>query len=97
MSDCSAFSPEERVYYNELRKELTADLTYEKISNGYTFIYPKQPLLILKIAEWISLENRCCPFITFSLQVSGEAEKIRLELTGNEEIQQLLRLEINLN
>ena len=76
-----SFNSEERSHYDELRKELTLNLSVEEIPNGYMFIYPNQPSLLLKIAEWISYENRCCPFIKFSLYVSGEADSIRVELT----------------
>lgn len=90
------FNSEERIRYDELRKELTANLTVEKNPAGYTFIYPNHPLMLLKIAEWISYENRCCPFITFSLHVSGQAEKIRVDLTGNEAVKNLSREEFRL-
>ncbi|WP_394542624.1 hypothetical protein [Priestia aryabhattai] len=91
-----AFSSEEKIRYDELRKELTRNLSVEEIPLGYTFIYPNQPTLLLKIAEWISYENRCCPFIKFSLHVSGEADSIKLELTGSKEVKNLLREEFHL-
>lgn len=90
------FNPEERTRYDELRKELTVNLSVEEIPNGYTFVYPNQPSLLLKIAEWISYENRCCPFIKFSLHVSGESELIRLGLTGSEEVKNLVKVEFDL-
>lgn len=90
------FNSEERSRYDVLRKELTENLLIEEIPNGYTFIYPNKPSLLLKMAEWISYENRCCPFIKFSLSVSGEVDSIRLELTGNEEVKNILREEFHL-
>lgn len=92
----SSFNLEERTHYDELRKELTENCTVEEIPLGYTFIYPNQQTLLLKIAEWISYENRCCPFIKFSLYVSGEADSIKLELTGSKEVKNLLKEEFNL-
>ena len=91
-----AFNSEERSRYDVLRTELTKNLSVEEIPNGYAFIYPNHPSLLLKIAEWISYENRCCPFIKFSLYVSGEADSIRLELAGNNEVKKLLREEFRL-
>lgn len=91
-----SFNPEERTRYDELRKELNVSRFVEEIPNGYTFIYPNQPTLLLKIAEFISFENRCCPFIKFSLHVSGESELIRLNLTGSEEVKNLLKEEFYL-
>ena len=92
-----ALNSEERSRYNVLRKELTENKTIEEMPNGYTFIYPNKSSLLLKMAEWISYENRCCPFINFSLIVSGDADSIRLELTGNETVKNLLREEFLLS
>lgn len=63
---------------------MTTTQTVEEMTNGYKFIYPNQPSLLQKIAEWIAYENRCCPFIKFSLYVSEE-------LTGDENVKSLLR------
>ncbi|MGG3891580.1 hypothetical protein [Metabacillus fastidiosus] len=68
----------------------------EEIPLEYTFIYPNQPSSLLKIAEWISYENRCCPFIRFSLYVSGEADSIKLELPESKEVKNLLKEEFHL-
>lgn len=92
----SVFDSEERNHYDELRKELTEAMSVEKITNGYTFIFSNDQTLLLKIAEWISLENRCCPFIKFSLNVSGDSESIRVEMTGNEDVKKLLKEEFQL-
>jgi|SRR3954451_29041 hypothetical protein len=90
------FNSKEKSRYHELRRELTVNLTVEEIQNGYAFIYPNQPSLLLKIAEWISYENRRCPFIKFLLYVSGEADSIRLELTGSDEVKILIKEEFRL-
>ena len=35
------------------------------------------------VAEWLELERRCCPFLTFELRwAAGEDERARLTLTG---------------
>ncbi|KAA0560440.1 hypothetical protein F0342_22785 [Bacillus sp. CH30_1T] len=91
-----SFNSEERIRYDELRKELNVNRSIEELPNGYRFIYPNQPTLLLTIVEWISYENRCCPFIEFSLQVSGEADFIRLDLTGDQAVKDLLKEEFHL-
>ncbi len=92
----TVFGPEEKLHYDELRKELTKNLTVEKTNAGYTFLYPNETELLQKIVAWIAYENRCCPFINFSLYVNGESKFIRLDLTGNETIRKLLQVEFNL-
>ncbi|WP_078380658.1 hypothetical protein [Sutcliffiella halmapala] len=88
-----AFKPEERIRYQELRKELMVDASFEEIPNGYVFYYPNQYSALVKIAEWISYENRCCPFIRFFIYVSGEADLIKVKLTGDEAVKNLLKEE----
>ncbi|WP_230495125.1 hypothetical protein [Pseudoneobacillus rhizosphaerae] len=63
------------------------------MNNGYAIIYPNEFSLLLKMTKWISYENRCFLFINFSLFVSGDVDSIRLELTGNETVKNLLRKE----
>ena len=92
----SVFNSEERKIYDALRKELTETMSVEEGPTGYTFIFPNNQPLLLKIAEWISLENRCCPFIMFSLNVSGDSDAIRVELTGNKDVKYLLKEEFQL-
>ncbi|MEK4010195.1 hypothetical protein [Peribacillus sp. FSL M8-0224] len=93
----SVFNPEERSRYDTIRKDLTKNLSFVKTTSGYTFNFPNQPSLLIKIVEWISFENRCCPFISFSLHVSGESEKIKVELKGNDAVQHLLKEEFHLD
>lgn len=92
----SVFDSEERKHYDALRKELTETMSVEEGPTGYTFIFPNHQTLLLKIAEWISMENKCCPFIKFPLSVSGVSESIRVELTGNEDVKNLLKEEFQL-
>ncbi|UPM56135.1 hypothetical protein [Gottfriedia acidiceleris] len=93
----SVFDQQERIKYDELRKELTTNVKVEKTNSGYTFIYPNHSSILLKIVEWVSFENRCCPFINFSLHVSGESDVVKLDLTGNEATIELLKVEFNLS
>lgn len=45
--------------------------------------------------DWISLERKCCPFLTFTVSASHENEPILLQLTGNEAAKAFLRNELN--
>lgn len=92
----SVFRIEERQRYNQLRTELMANLQIEEMSCGYALFYPNQPSLIMKVAEWMSYESRCCPFLNISLLTCGETENIRVELTGNEIVKNFLREEFSL-
>ncbi|WP_261132069.1 hypothetical protein [Bacillus sp. Marseille-Q3570] len=93
----STISSGERAHYHKLRKESGSYLSVEETLDGYTFCYPNRDELLINIAEWISYENKCCPFIHFSLQVSGESETITVELTGNETVKNLIKEEFRIS
>ena len=52
------------------------------------------PWSVVEIAEWVSLESRCCPFLDFRIDVSGKASAVRLRLSGPKDVKEFLRSEI---
>ena len=65
----------------------------QEIENGYAFRFPNETELIARIAEFISNERLCCPFLTFTLNVFSSDEPISLSLTGPTGTQEFLRAE----
>ncbi|NOU73431.1 hypothetical protein GC098_18725 [Paenibacillus sp. LMG 31458] len=92
----SQIDPLQKTHYFNLRKDLTENLQVEEISCGYTFVFENTPTMLLKIAEWITFENLCCPFIRFSLHISGDDPTIRLDMTGNDQVKSLIQNEFNI-
>jgi hypothetical protein len=35
-----------------------------------------------EVARWVTLERRCCPFLTFALELAPAEDALRLRLTG---------------
>ncbi len=64
-----------------------------EVENGYEFTFPNETELISKIAEFISNERLCCPFLQFSLTIVADREPISLALTGPFGTQEFLRSE----
>lgn len=56
--------------------------TIQEVENGYQFTFSNETELIGKLAEFISNERLCCPFLKFSLTVNAPNEPIALSLTG---------------
>jgi hypothetical protein len=52
-----------------------------EISNGFDFDLGFDQGTFQMAAEWIAMERRCCPFLTFTLEWSGDTP-IMLRLTG---------------
>ena len=65
----------------------------QEVENGYEFAFPNESELITKIAEFISNERLCCPFLNFSLNVFSISEPVYLSLTGPLGSQEFLRAE----
>lgn len=67
----------------------------QDIESGYLFTFPNETELIAKLAEFISNERLCCPFLKFTLSVSQDNEPISLALTGPLGTQEFLREEFS--
>ena len=91
----SALTREERTRSRELRRELAAATVETRAKpNGYSYRYRDDPEIFRKAAEWITLERRCCPFLTFELRWSQGASTPWLELTGPEGTREFLGAEM---
>jgi len=75
----AAISPAERPRYNDLIKRLrTAIQQRNELSDGYTYTLDTQKITLPEVAEWITMERLCCPFLTFQLDVKGDASQLTL-------------------
>lgn len=62
----------------------------QELSNGYAVCYPRESTMIIKFAEFISLERLCCPFLNFELHVESN-HPVRLHLTGPKGVKEFLK------
>jgi len=92
----NVFTPAER----ELHIQTTIQLfqTVQDIheaESGFEFIFPNpnESEVITKLAEFISNERLCCPFLEFTLKIASNNEPISLLLTGPEGTREFLRAE----
>ena len=67
----------------------------QEVGNGYEFRFPNETEYISKIAEFISNERLCCPFLKFTLNVVSNREPVSLSLTGPSGTQEFLRAEFS--
>jgi hypothetical protein len=86
-----AISAVDRPRYRELAKRLhLAVRDRSEIANGYTFQLDSKAITLPQAAEWISIERRCCPFLTFLLSVSANQPYWILTLTGPEGVKPVI-------
>ena len=88
------FTPAQREAHIQTTVELIQSVQrVQEVENGYEFSFPNETALISKIAEFISNERLCCPFLTFNLHIVSNDEPVSLLLTGPIGTQEFLRAE----
>jgi hypothetical protein len=91
--DMTAFSPEERAHYNVLRDRLM-DAVTKTVETPSGFVLSVSAAVTGRdVAEWLSLERRCCPFLDLALHLD-HAGPTRIELSGDPGTKDVLRAEL---
>jgi hypothetical protein len=91
--DLGVFSPSERARYDQLRATLQAAAHVEQANGGYAVRLPGDDETFRAVAEWVLLERRCCPFISFSISFGDSSQPLRVALTGDAVVEEVLRAE----
>jgi hypothetical protein len=90
--DMSAFSMDERQRYQALRtKVMNAIEEVLETPSGFRGRVG-QSVQAGEIAEWMSLERRCCPFLDLGLRLTSDRGQW-LELQGGPDVKELVRAE----
>ena len=93
--DLSGINIHLRRRYEALRVEMrTAVQEARELPDGYAIRFPSEGSIFLAIAEWITLERLCCPFLRFALEMDSEGGPTWLRLTGREGVKEFLRAEL---
>jgi hypothetical protein len=82
---CSLTEPELRERRRNVLEKVKG--VVEEVSekeNGYAYRFPSDGAWITELANLITLEHQCCPFLRFNLTVESGDGPIWLELTGPE-------------
>jgi hypothetical protein len=88
------FTPSQReAHIHNTIELIQAIQAVQNVDNGYEFTFPNESVMISKIAEFISNERLCCPFLNFTLDVLSNTEVVALSLTGPIGTQDFLRVE----
>jgi len=85
----------------ERRAELSARLqklvrAIVPIPDGYIFRLPSNDQTLLEVAEFISFERRCCPFLSFQISLNESDEAVTVQLTGRDGVKEFLAAEFGL-
>jgi len=90
------FTTEERENHMQSTAQLYQSVQdIRESKNGYEFVFPNNSEIIKGLAEFISNERLCCPFLDFTLKVSPNNEPIALVLSGPEGTKEFLQSELH--
>jgi hypothetical protein len=95
--DLSALNDEERARYREFEKLLPPLAKgISEQDNGYTLSFPMTPGNFVLIAEFVTYESRCCPFLSFSLSAISGEEDGSLAITSAPDAKSFIAAELGL-
>ncbi len=87
--DLDVFSAEDNKRHETfLNKALAAIQGVQEVEDGYALSFSSNDFLT--IAEWISLERRCCNFLSFHMRLLGGDELFSLTVSGPTGTKELL-------
>ena len=84
----------QRPRYQELRRAMKGAGETRELPDGCAVRFPSDPTLFVKVAEWITLERLCCPFLDFGLDWS-ERDGVLLRLTGGPGVKTFLATQLS--
>jgi len=61
----------------------------KELSDGYAFELPADSLTL--VAEWVSNERLCCPFLDITIQVERERGPLWLRLSGRQGTKEFIK------
>ena len=89
--DLDAISASDRPRYNDLRAMLaSAALDRRALPDGVAIKISTERMTLAHLAEWISFERKCCPFLEFRIEVAPDAGPVWLSLTGRPGVKEFL-------
>lgn len=91
----SALGKEQRARYSVLTKQLiAAKLEVQELPDGYSLRYAANPQAIKDVAEFVTYERLCCPFLNFEMAIEGE--NLSLRLKGKEGVKEFIKAEFGI-
>jgi len=92
--DMTALTPNERSRYDALRSRISASVHETRSTNTSFRLRLDESVSLPEIAEWISMEHRCCPFLNIAVVLQPDGTRW-VELGGSVPIKEFLRDEFS--
>ena len=89
----NAITPEQQERWLQVGTQLYAAVQeVQELPDGYAFRLPSTSEMLLLVAEDLTLERLCCPFIHFTLDIAPNGAPFWLRFTGAEGVKEFLRI-----
>src|SRR5580700_3608699 len=93
-----ALSVKERVRHLQLTYEIErARAETVELANGFAFRFQDGTVSIGELAEWVSAERKCCPFLDFEIELQGNNGPLWLKLRGKDGVKTFMRSEFGIH
>ena len=93
--DFTALNDRQRARYRLLRETIGGSVQdIEQLDHGLRIGFAPTDELITRLAEFVSLERLCCPFLRLTIDVEPRPGSVRLSLTGPSGTRELLSMEL---
>jgi hypothetical protein len=93
--DMTAIPAEQRPVHLAQSRELFSQIEETReLSDGYEFRFAGEQNVLQWLADFISLEKLCCPFLSFVIEIEAENGPVWLRLTGREGVKEFIREEV---
>ena len=93
--DMTAIPAEQRPVHLVQSRELFSQIEETReLSNGYEFRFADEPNLLKRLANFVSLEKLCCPFLNFAIEIEAESGPVWLRLSGREGVKEFIKEEV---
>jgi hypothetical protein len=95
--DLTALDPTQRTRHAALARALRpAVMDIEELPDGYAARFAPSDARLLELAEFVTLEGRCCPFLTLAVERAADGGPLRLRITGRPGVKPLIRAELGI-
>jgi len=87
----NAFDPEQTARHRELLMQLRSVVqNTEETEDSLIFTLPSDTETCLAVMEFITLERRCCTFLTFGVTIPPQGGPLTLTMSGPEGTKEIL-------
>lgn len=91
-----ALSPEQRARHGRLVRRMREEAQVEEWPDGYAFVFAPDASRAVELAEFMTLERLCCPFLHLVLEFRPNGGELRLRLMGTPGVKPFLAAELEL-